>query len=110
SSLARVPAVTRLAFTAANLQPALRALERPMSPFHLGAAAGADLFRHDPERTDSRRRNWSTCSKPMRSRIGRDIGPARTASAGVLRRTASSQRARTTARYAPRPRAHARSE
>ena len=50
SSLARVPAVTRLALAAADLQAALRALERSVAPLHLGAAAWADLL-HGAEST-----------------------------------------------------------
>ena len=46
-----------------------------------------------------------TSRKPSRPRIGRDIGPACVTSTGVPRATASSQRAATSARYAPRPRA-----
>src|SRR4051812_49951559 len=46
-----------------------------------------------------------TASKPSPSSTGRDMAPAWTVSAGVPRATASSQRAATSARYAPRPRA-----
>ena len=43
-------------------------------------------------------RNSKRGPKPTRSRIGRDIGPANTSRTGVPRATASSQRARTSAR------------
>src|SRR5262249_53473223 len=49
-----------------------------------------------------------TRPKPRRSRIGRDIGPPCVINAGVPSATASSQRARIRARYAPRPRARGR--
>src|SRR6185437_5095162 len=93
----RLATLAGLTFTAADFETTARALERAVSPLHVGVAARAGLA-HVSERTDSTRRSWSTCSKPRRSRMGRDIGPAPTASAGVPRRTASSQRARTTAR------------
>src|SRR5690348_5350578 len=102
----RLATLGRLAFAAAELQAAFGALKGAVAPLHVGVTARARLLAPVSERTDSTRRSSSTCSKPSRSRMGRDIGPAPTASAGVPRATTASQRARTTARYAPRPRAH----
>ena len=50
------------------------------------------------ERTKYMDRATYCCSNPSRSRIGRDIEPPCVISTGVLRETASSQRARTSAR------------
>jgi hypothetical protein len=62
--------------------------------------SGVDRY----ERSSSRQSIQPTIEKPRRSRIGRDISPALTVRTGVPRLTAASQRARTSARYAPRPR------
>ena len=63
------------------------------SPVSPDALSGSRPSR-DPAARTARRRVW----KPARSRIGRDIEPAWITSAGVPRLTASSQRARTSAR------------
>src|SRR5262249_10520657 len=58
-----------------------------------------------PPKASTRIRILHTSRNPSRARIGLDIGEACVTSAGVPRATASSQRAWTSALYAPRPRA-----
>src|SRR5207253_2128258 len=88
------------------------ALDQAVPGVAVAASAAGDELRVGQRvrhrSSSSRIRIFAISRNPSRRRIGSDIEPACVTSAGVPRATASSHRARTSARYAPRPRAWGR--